>query len=80
MKTGRPARRIGKPLWLRYAEIMRLTDPTMAFARSARAERLDSHPTVSAQIFKASVSLVAVVTSAISLFAIGWIGVALLGY
>jgi hypothetical protein len=34
---------------------------------------------MSAQIFKASVTLVAVVTLAVSLFVIGWIGLALLG-
>ena len=37
----------------------------MAFTRSARAEKSDSRPTMSAQIFKASVLLVAVVTSAV---------------
>jgi hypothetical protein len=37
-------------------------------------------PTMSAQILKASVSLVAVATSAVSLFVISWIGLALLGF
>jgi len=35
---------------------------------------------MSAQIIKASVSLVAVATSAVSLFVISWIGLALLGW
>jgi hypothetical protein len=38
------------------------------------------HPTMSAQIIKASVSLVAVATSAVSIFVISWIGLALLGF
>jgi hypothetical protein len=38
------------------------------------------HPTMSAQIIKASVSLVAVATSAVSVFVISWIGLALLGF
>jgi hypothetical protein len=37
-------------------------------------------PTMSAQIIKVSVSLVAVATSAVSLFVISWIGLALLGF
>jgi hypothetical protein len=37
-------------------------------------------PTMSAQIIKASVSLVAVATSAVSFFVISWIGLALLGF
>jgi hypothetical protein len=37
-------------------------------------------PTMSAQIIKASVSLVAVATSAVSLFVISWVGLALLGF
>jgi hypothetical protein len=35
---------------------------------------------MSAQIIKASVSLVAAATSAVSLFVISWIGLALLGF
>jgi hypothetical protein len=35
---------------------------------------------MSAQIIKASVSLVAVATSAVSFFVISWIGLALLGF
>jgi hypothetical protein len=35
---------------------------------------------MSAQIIKASISLVAVATSAASLFVISWIGLALLGF
>jgi hypothetical protein len=42
---------------------------------------LCNRPTMSAQIIKASVSLVAVATtSAVSLFVISWIGLALLGF
>ena len=41
---------------------------------------LCNRPTMSVQIIKASVSLVAVATSAVSLFVISWIGVALLGF
>jgi len=41
---------------------------------------LCNRPTMSTQIIKASVSLVAVATSAVSLFVISWIGLALLGF
>ena len=41
---------------------------------------LCNRPTMSAQIIKVSVSLVAVATSAVSLFVISWIGLALLGF
>ena len=41
---------------------------------------LCNQPTMSAQIIKVSVSLVAVATSAVSLFVISWIGLALLGF
>jgi hypothetical protein len=41
---------------------------------------LCKRPTMSAQIIKASVSLVAVATSAVSLFVISWVGLALLAF
>jgi hypothetical protein len=49
-------------------------------ARWPLAVLCNRRPTMSAQIIKASVSLVAVATSAVSLFVISWIGLALLGF
>jgi hypothetical protein len=44
------------------------------------AAHCSQYSIMSAQIVKASVSLVTVATSAVSLFVISWIGLALLGF
>jgi hypothetical protein len=54
--------------------------PNLDRRRDARRRCFPGRSGMSTQIIKASVSLVAVATSAVSLFAISWIGLALLGF
>jgi hypothetical protein len=54
--------------------------PNLTAREMAPAVLCNRRPTMSAQIIKASISFVTVAASAGSLFAISWIGLALLGF
>jgi len=54
--------------------------PNLTAREMALAALCNRRPTMSAQIIKASISFVTVAASAGSLFAISWIGLALLGF
>jgi len=60
-----------------YPGKMHTRSPTGGLPLATLSNRL---PIMSAHIMKASISLVAVATSAGSLFVISWIGLALLGF
>jgi hypothetical protein len=58
----------------------RMPSPNLTAREMALAALCNRRPTMTAQIIKASISFVTVAASVGSLFAISWIGLALLGF